>query len=104
MFITTGATPVKYPKEPKEITLRHVKAHAALIGAKVEDDRSGQTHECRIEAPKGKVWKSDFIHEMIDCSNRPWKPDYADLMNRMHYGIEDCTDPDCDWCHPEEDI
>ncbi len=81
-------------------TLRAVKAHAALIGAKVKDDKSGQTHECCIEAPHRKRWSCDGIHEIIDCTNRPWKPDYADLMNRMHYGLEDCIG-DCEWCDGE---
>ena len=82
-------------------SLRELRAIAKLLGAKVEDDKTGDTHECRVEAPHRKVWRCAGIHELIDCTNRPWKPDYGDLLNRMAYGIEDCTDPDCEWCHTE---
>lgn len=82
-------------------TLAKVKALAAALGATVEDDKIGNTHECRVEAPRGKRWKCSEIHELIDSSYRPWKPDYADVLDRMNYGIEDCPDADCEWCSPE---
>lgn len=79
-------------------SLKDVKALAKSLGAKVEDDKSGHTHECRVEAPHRKRWAGEGIHELIDCTNRPWEPDYADLLDRMNYGLEDCADPECDWC------
>ena len=81
-------------------TLREVKTVASFLGATVEDDKSGQTHECRVEAPHRKRWKCCDIHELIACTNRPWKPDYADLIERMAYGLEDCVG-DCEWCDEE---
>lgn len=80
-------------------TLRDVKKLAAKLGVKVEDDKCCCTHECRVEAPRRKVWKCGGIHELIDYTNQPWKPDYDDILNRMNYGLEDCTDPDCEWCN-----
>ncbi len=83
------------------MTLNEVRKRAKALGAKVEDDKCGNTHECRVEAPPGKRWACSDIHELIDSTNRPWKPDYADLLSRMAYGVEDCPDADCEWCHPD---
>lgn len=84
-------------------TLATVRAFAATLGAKVEDDKAGNTHECRCEAPHGKVWAADGIHEFVDAAHKPWKPDYDDLLARMKYGVEDCPEGlACEWCHPTE--
>jgi hypothetical protein len=82
-------------------TLKDVRAMAKVLGAKVEDDKCGNTHECRVEAPHRKRWMCRGVHELVDSTNRPWKPDYADLIDCMEYGLEDCEDPDCEWCNPE---
>lgn len=82
------------------VTLRQLKAAAKKIGATVEDDKIGLTHECRVEAPKGHVW-NDGVHEFVDQAYIPWKPDYGDLLSRMSYGFSKCEDPVCEWCHPE---
>jgi hypothetical protein len=83
-------------------TLRDVKKAAALIGATVVDDKAYGTHECTVEAPHRYRW-ADGLHMFVDCTNQPWKPDYQDLLDRMSYGIEPCTDPECDWCNSDED-
>lgn len=79
-------------------TLKDVKEFAKHLGAKIEDDKCGDTHECRVEAPHRQRWQCCAVHELVDSAYRPWKPDYADIICRMAYGLEDCTDPDCDWC------
>ena len=78
-------------------TLRQVKALAGKLGAKVEDDKCGHTHECRIEAPHRKHWVDGHVHEMIDAAYLPWKPDYAELISRMTCGLDDCIG-ECEWC------
>jgi len=78
-------------------TLKQVRALAKQLGAKVEDDKSGLTHECRVESPHRKRWACCGIHELIDSTNRPWAPDYADVLDRMNHGLEDCIG-DCEWC------
>lgn len=88
--------------EGNKVSLQKVKQLAHKLGATVEDDKCGHTHECRVEAPKGKIWSSDFIHELIDSTNRPWRPDYNSLLSRMNYGVENCPDLECEWCNPEE--
>jgi len=88
----------------RSATLKDVRALAAKLGATVEDEKTGHHHCCRVEAPRGKVWAADSLHEFVDDTNRPWKPDYADLLARMGYGLEDCpAGPECEWCFPDED-
>lgn len=83
------------------VTLRNIKLLAAKLGAKVEDERAGNHHECRVEAPHRKLWKCRGVHEMVDSCYRPWKPDYKDMLESMEYGLEDCLDPECEWCNGE---
>lgn len=80
------------------MTLAKVKALAAKLGAKVEEDKSYSFHCCRVEAPKGYTWKCSDVHELVDETNRPWKPDYADMLERMQYGVARCETEDCEWC------
>lgn len=86
-------------------TLKAVRAAAAKIGAIVEDDKIGISHECRVEAPRGRVWSADTIHELVASgyTAKGQGPDYVDLLDRMAYGVEPCTNSECEWCHPEED-
>lgn len=81
-------------------TLSTVRALATSLGATVDDNKDAQCHECRVTAPRGKVW-ADGVHEFVDCANRPWKPDYRDLIDRMNFGLEVCTDSECEWCCEE---
>jgi hypothetical protein len=85
-------------------TLSDVKIVARRLCAVVEDDKVGDTHECRIEAPFGKIWSEGGTHEIVDASYRPWKPDYDCLISRMSHGLDDCPHGDeCDWCFPEKE-
>lgn len=80
--------------------LKAVRKLAAKYGAIVCDDKSGMTHECTVEAPKGYRWGKE-LHMFVDCANRPWEPDYADLLARMANGPELCDDAECEWCNEE---
>jgi hypothetical protein len=80
-------------------SLREVKKVASKFQATVVDDKSFNVHRCAIEAPKGFIWSEGDIHELVDETNQPWKPDYADLVTRMNYGIEKCPHDDCEWCN-----
>lgn len=79
-------------------TLAQAKKVAAKFGANLIDEKSGNCHCCRIEAPAHHKWMEGDVHELVDETNRPWKPDYADLINRMNHGVEVCTNPECEWC------
>jgi len=81
-------------------TLKQVKALAKQMGATVEDDKCGSTHECRVQSPHRKHWAEGDVHELIANAYIPWKPDYADVLERMSYGLADCVG-DCEWCDGE---
>lgn len=44
-----------------------------------------------LEAPPFHVWTASGTHAII-CTDR------KDARERSAYGVERCTDPDCDWC------
>jgi hypothetical protein len=83
-------------------TLAQVKKIAEAMGATVEDQKIGNSHSCEILAPKGKMFGEGSTHILVDCAYTPWKPDYADLLSRLKYGMIDCNDPECEWCNPDE--
>ena len=65
------------------------------------------TDDCAImvDAPSGKVWACDIsLHCIVAQAAAPWSRAsdksgaYADLIERMRYGVVDCDDPDCDVC------
>jgi len=85
------------------MSLKKLKLAASKIGAKIEDDKIGKTHECCVFSPQGKMFSCDSIHILVDSVFIPWKPDYKELQRRMEVGLEDCTDAECEWCYPEED-
>ena len=78
--------------------LKAVRCAADKLGATIEDQKIGGHHTCEVFAPHGYLWKATGNHCLTDSCFRPWKPDYADLLARMSYGIEPCTDTQCDWC------
>lgn len=80
-------------------TLAQAKKVANKFKATLVDQKVGYAHECCCEAPKGHIWKCDGLHELVDSANRPWKPDYQDLIDRMNYGVEKCEVSDCEWCN-----
>lgn len=76
-----------------------LEAEAAKYGAEVsQDDRA-----LMVDAPKGKVWKGNGTHCLVEsCENRGGQTWYAEavksLIERMAYGVEACTETDCDVC------
>ena len=92
-----------YRKGAKPPTLADVKKAAAKMGGvTVEQAREGDSLTLYVDAPKGHRWEQE-LHEFVDSSNLPWKPDYDDMLSRMSYGYEVCADAECEWCHPDED-
>lgn len=82
-------------------TLRKLKSVAEKIGATIEDTKINDSHECCVFSPPGKFFCEGNTHILVDHAYQPWKPDYGHLIERMAYGLEDCTDPECEWCHPD---
>jgi hypothetical protein len=81
--------------------LDKLKAEAAKVGATVDHDP--ETGAIYVDAPARKLWKCDFVHALCgQACNRGGQTWYADevreLLRRMSYGLDDCTEPDCDIC------
>lgn len=85
-----------------DLTLKDLRKAAKPYGAIITKERNGDTVDVSVEAPHRKIWAGAGVHVLIDASFYAEKPDYADLIERMEYGIEDCTDPDCEWCNSAE--
>lgn len=79
------------------------KALAKKLGAEVENNSNGEQYVYDILAPKGKIWSCNLIHCLVgNCfkGDPKWYEEvWKDLYERMSYGLEECDDPDCEWCH-----
>lgn len=83
------------------MTLREVKKVATQFNATVIKERVGNTNSLEIEAPKGFVWCEGGVHVIVDASYYPFPNDYEDVLSRMRFGLEPCTQENCD-CFGEE--
>jgi hypothetical protein len=79
--------------------LRTMTNVAKSFGATVEIDPAGESVTINVDAPRYQVWKATQTHCLNDSTFKPYKPDYSDLIERMNYGIEPCTDSECEWCN-----
>jgi hypothetical protein len=52
-----------------------------------------------VDCPAGKRFYEGLHHYCVDNT----LDGYLDAINRMESGVEDCRDPECDWCHNPED-
>lgn len=82
-----------------------VKRLAKKMGASFEDNSTAKSWEYRVEAPHGKLWNCDLIHELVLSQakgNIEWlRSAIVGLLERMKIGLCDCDIPDCEWCEPE---
>lgn len=79
------------------------RAVTALGGVVTVSEGRGLTVTC--DAPAGCLWSSDGTHALVEATSGPgpasWRAELvAALLDRVAYGVEPCTDPDCDVCHP----
>ena len=81
--------------------LRQVRELARELSATFTKERYGNEIRCGVEAPAGHIWNCGDLHELVDWTAVGWKPDYADLIARMSYGVAPCPFEDCDWCNGE---
>lgn len=75
------------------------------LGCTVDED---SIYSFLVDCPKGKVFKGEGLHTLVghfmNTSGQSWKAEvYADAIQRMSMGLEDCDDPECDYCHGEEE-
>lgn len=59
--------------------------------------------DLQIDSPKGKVFRSNGCHTIVEpfsnSGHDSWKPQaYAEVIERLKMGLENCEEPDCDIC------
>jgi hypothetical protein len=83
-------------------TRRNVTRAIKALGGTVEyrADREGLEHEVLANAPRGMRWRASEVHQLV-CSGADgttFAELYADMLDRVAYGIEKCDDTECDTC------
>ena len=78
-------------------TIRH--------GGRLEDDSSGRESVYQCCAPKGFVWRCDFLHTLKVQWSAQSEQSFAigDAIERMNHGLQPCDVADCEICNPGED-
>ena len=95
----------------RPLTFSDVKRAAAKFGGTVKREQQGRSIVIEVFAPPNKLWSADGIHSLLversefDTSVE-YQEAYAALIRRISYGVDDCDDPECEYCNPpnEEDI
>lgn len=96
----------------RKVTAADLERVGQEMGVEVADKGDGW----EAESPSGKVFRANGIHFMVSACEyheAPWpaKPKKVkgtdadtrlDMMERLEMGLDDCTDPVCDYCHPED--
>ena len=96
--------------ETQTTTLAQLKRAAAKLGVIIEIDGPGSNDEVLVilHAPAGKWFDGYQLHslgvEYYPSQDRAdgKKTDYSASLGDLHSGFGDCTDPDCEYCHPSE--
>ena len=84
------------------MNVRQLQREAARHGARIENDSAGDEHVHQCCAPRGKVWAAAFLHTMVVRWASRDEKDAAlqDGIERMQFGLTDCTEPACEECSP----
>jgi|GEM_PF-5658730 len=89
----------------KTATKQEFDAVLKTVGATL--DWKADNRCLNVDAPKGKTFNANGCHclvEQFSNEGQSWKPEaYYNVIERLSYGLSDCTDPDCDICHPLQD-
>lgn len=86
---------------------KHKSLAAAVraAGGTIEECPDGRYVTWQLDSPPGMVWSCAFVHALVvqwdDAQGR--REAHADAMERVAYGVQPCTDPLCDYCHPTTD-
>ena len=89
-------------------TVKTLKAKAERLGATVEGGPVGRWYRYNIDSPAGKVWTCTgdthcLVVEWLNGDEAFRNNAITDALERMEMGLSDCDNPECDYCHPEED-
>src|SRR4051812_22377935 len=92
---------------PRQIKMTR-KAFMAVLAQHpgVTLDETSNPIALNLDSPAGKVFTANGCHNMVEYfsnNTQSWKTEaYAEVAARLKYGMHNCTDPECDTCHPEE--
>lgn len=80
-------------------TQKQVENRAAELGCEFEVLRRAPKLDCQVWAPEGKRFELG-LHTLVghQLPGRPLEQVFADMLERMSNGVEDCDDPNCDTC------
>jgi hypothetical protein len=100
--LTGEALKAERKREAK--AMRELKATMAKVGGKIKlAYRNRRLCRYLLDSPAGKVWASDNLHCLVLQWELDWSglEEIADALQRVEHGLDDCDDPECDYCCPE---
>lgn len=76
--------------------LKHVRAAANAVGARVVDESAGRWNVLQVEAPRGKQWRDGGCHNLKVEWPRGESAETAlkDAISRINVGLVDSDDED----------
>jgi len=82
---------------------QRARAAALLLGATVR--AGGDPFEVCVEAPRGKWFAVDHVHELVSSTWGDEKPEsvWRDMADRLETeSVEPCGQTGCEWCASSE--
>lgn len=88
-------------------TLAQIRRAITKHGAELTIQDAGDARTLNIDLPAGMRWVVNGCHALAGHfrpgESKGWASDvYTDMLERMEYGTEVCTDTECDICYPVE--
>lgn len=86
-------------------TRAQVKKRIQELGGDFETLRSAPNLDCQVFPPHGKRFVEMGLHVLVGTQNPHNTPSdvYADMLERMGPGVEDCDDSKCDTCRADDE-
>lgn len=74
---------------------------AARMGAVVTLNDTGRRWVATVDAPDGQLWSCSGCHCLVgqQWDGEPRVNVWQDLLDRMLYGLDQCSDPECECCN-----
>jgi hypothetical protein len=77
------------------------------VSLDLESENDGDT--LILDSAAGKIFAANDCHCLVEqyrnWGGQSWKPEAYKLMTeRLSYGLRECNDPECDTCHPVDEV
>lgn len=82
--------------------MRALRIACARLGMQPVKTVEGIHVTIRVEAPAGQIFKASDTHELVAngfVGIGTVDMLAADLLERVNYRLDTCTDNECEWCH-----